>query len=167
MKVLIVLACIGIIAAKPQPSSTNERTWFRNRTGGRIVGGQETTIDQHPYQVAMLRGGAFYCGAAIIGNNWVISAAHCLETETNPSNVQFRAGSTDRAEGGQVVTAASFEIHPDYKTPTVYSHDVSLILTATPFIYNPNVRSVALPAYEWDPVVGSDVTVSGWGRVVS
>ena len=47
------------------------------RGTGRIVGGNEVTIEQLPYQVAILYFGGLRCGGSIISCKFVLSAAHC------------------------------------------------------------------------------------------
>lgn len=44
----------------------------------RIVGGVPITIEQAPWQVS-LQTYSHMCGGSIISNNWVLSAAHCVE----------------------------------------------------------------------------------------
>lgn len=46
--------------------------------GQRIVGGKETSITVHPYQAAIQYFGYHYCGAAVISDKFVLTAAHCM-----------------------------------------------------------------------------------------
>lgn len=44
---------------------------------GRIVGGFETSINENPWQISLQAYGSHSCGGSIIGNKWVLTAAHC------------------------------------------------------------------------------------------
>ena len=46
------------------------------RTHNRTVGGSDATIDAFPWMASVVALG--YCGSVIIGNRWVLTAAHCL-----------------------------------------------------------------------------------------
>lgn len=54
----------------------------------RIVGGNATKQGDHPWQVVLLRNGAFLCGGSLIDEYTVLSAAHCttLTKYVNYSN---------------------------------------------------------------------------------
>lgn len=50
-----------------------------------IVGGDETTIEENPWQVGLFNYNFKYgspifrnCGGSIINEQWVLSAAHCI-----------------------------------------------------------------------------------------
>jgi secreted trypsin-like serine protease len=42
----------------------------------RIVGGQEAIPNSFPWQV-FIRGNNVFCGASLIDDNWIVTAAHC------------------------------------------------------------------------------------------
>ncbi|KAJ3650330.1 hypothetical protein Zmor_022025 [Zophobas morio] len=44
----------------------------------RIVGGIETLINQYPWMTALTYNNRFYCGASVINNRYLITAAHCV-----------------------------------------------------------------------------------------
>ena len=49
---------------------------------GRIIGGRDAKSEEYPYQAALLKKGyySYYhsCGASILNENWVLTAAHCV-----------------------------------------------------------------------------------------
>ena len=47
--------------------------------GGRIVGGSEVVPNSWPWQASLMYSGIHVCGATLIDNNWLLTAAHCVE----------------------------------------------------------------------------------------
>ncbi len=45
---------------------------------GRIIGGVESVPHSFPWQV-LITDGFIMCGAALINNNWLVTAAHCVQ----------------------------------------------------------------------------------------
>lgn len=66
---LAVVACVAILAqAAPQ------------KFGGRIVGGDPTSIEKYPYQASLQYSSTHICGAVVISEDYVVTAAHCTYT---------------------------------------------------------------------------------------
>src|SRR5262245_21699643 len=63
----------------------------------RVVGGVDTEITVHPWQVALDIDGEL-CGGAIVAPQWVLTAAHCFDSD-NPSKVRVKAGVTKYKTG--------------------------------------------------------------------
>ena len=62
----------------------------------RIVNGQIAAVGDWGWQVAMLYNGKFYCGGSLINSQWILTAAHCVERNTNPSGYSFLIGAHNR-----------------------------------------------------------------------
>lgn len=97
----------------------------------KIVGGNVAKLGQFPY-FAYLRvyypdfsGGT--CGASLISDEWLLTAAHCLE---GAQSVNAILGETrfNQPEPGHLavfVDKVNFHIHPDYKSETIFN-DIGL-----------------------------------------
>lgn len=48
----------------------------------RIVGGQNAKNNQFPYQISLRLNNYHICGGSIISKNYVITAAHCVTTNS-------------------------------------------------------------------------------------
>lgn len=46
----------------------------------RIVGGSDAELHEFPWQVAIILKRVFFCGGALINDEFVLSAAHCFIT---------------------------------------------------------------------------------------
>lgn len=138
---------------------------MRQRTRGRIVGGNDADIQKHPYQLAMFVSQWFYCGGCIINEQWAVTAAHCLEDYPITYTVTFRAGSTMRDSGGQENTVMHYEIHEDYDD-YLLSYDIAIVHFYDRWDFgNPNIRAIPLASADFEEVHGSDAWVSGWGYI--
>ncbi|XP_039746144.1 trypsin-2-like [Pararge aegeria] len=127
-----------------------------------IVGGQNVTIQEFPYQAYLLlkRGRQFFqCGGSIISTRYILTAAHCL---TGTTKVIARVGSTDSDIGGTQYTSRDFKSHPRYRRAT-FDYDIGYIRFEAILIDGVNTAIVTL-AENGAPIrSGTILTVSGWG----
>ena len=82
-EVLLVL-CLAAVAG---PAWTQEGC----KDPRRIVGGKDTDIKDHPWQVALNINGAL-CGGTVIAQDWVMTASHCFAHYETPGSVRHRQG---------------------------------------------------------------------------
>lgn len=128
----------------------------------RIVGGDPTSIENHPHMVSVMRNNRHLCGGSIISSTWVVSAAHCFLRDVEAYSV--RAGSSMRDYGGQVVPARRIIIHELYLRSTL-DYDIALMQLAKPITIRV-ARAIALaPQDNKPPVPGSIGAVTGWGSL--
>jgi trypsin len=133
--------------------------------GVRIVGGSNAVLGQLPYQVRLRNAmnGLFVCGATIINDRWVLSAAHCTINHT-PYSLNVVVGTVLLNSGGVTHTTSRVVNHPSYN-PVDFTKDVSVVQTSSAITFNPNVQPIALGS----SFVGGGVNavVSGWGSTTT
>ncbi len=107
--------------------------------GGRIVGGEDVDILDYPWQTSVQLqpqfGGAHFCGATILSEEWVLGAAHCFffdDVDLEPHHVRIRAGFTSMSSNeGTFHNVSELIIYPDYDDDD-FQYDIALIRLANP-----------------------------------
>lgn len=127
----------------------------------RIVGGQNTTIEEHPHQVSFVVNNSFFCGGFIVSENYIVTAAHCAQN-VDPSTVVLRAGSTWR-KNGTIIPIVEVIAHPEYDNPA-FDKDVAVMKTAEPITFTDTIKPIALPKKGEYLKENSMIMVSGWGK---
>nr|XP_019961772.1 PREDICTED: vitamin K-dependent protein C-like [Paralichthys olivaceus] len=133
-----------------------------------IVGGEVGKKGESPWQVLLMDfRGAFVCGGVLIDQSWILTAAHCLN-----SNPRFRARLGDyerlRDEGTEVTLKVikTFK-HPKYNSKTV-DNDIALLRLETPAPFSSYIIPVCLPGQDLAERVlhlnGTITVVTGWGK---
>jgi len=161
MKVLILLALIGVAAASPFFTSSTTK-----RFPERIVGGVEAGKGDFPYIVQIKRGG-HYCGGSIINSNWIVTAAHCSVASINGYEVVAGEHHLQQNEGTeQSRSVAQIVRHPQYNSNTL-ANDIAVWRLNSPLTFNQWVAAanVAPQGYAW--TTPRDVDVAGWGTLAS
>lgn len=127
-----------------------------------MIGGEVVKNGEAPYQVALLRSGAFSCGGIWIGPKRVLTAAHCVyEFKDRPQLFRIRYATLYRNSGAELPVSRII-LHPKYNTST-FDYDVAVLCTETPFTAGVNAQVVEIAAAA--PVAGTRAVSTGWGRI--
>ena len=109
------------------------------------------------------------CGAIYIGENFALTAAHCVEGWEGYDDEFFdgrriRAGSTDIAIGGEIIPISGVVIHRDYKDGLAYKgYDIAL-LTLERMPAAPATSRLRIPLYPRNgQKPGTKLSQTGWG----
>lgn len=153
----LILCILGVLACGASLGSAFPDTDF---PFGRIVNGEATTIEAHPYQVSIQTiKGSHFCGGSIINEDTVVTAAHCMQSY-KAAQIQVRLGSTERNQGGEVVSVKSFKFHEGYNSQLMVN-DVAVIKLSSPVRQSSTIRYVELA--DVTPDSGTPAVVTGWG----
>merc|ERR1712187_700204 len=187
LKLALFSALVGLSMALPgrlpQPASVifphlqapAEPTY--SHTFGRILGGADAVDFQFPYIAAVnwqaTSGGSFICGASIISDTILLTAAHCVVDAASPKipagTTQWRDAETDAevAKGAQVRDVTTFEAHVDFDRP---ENDIGYLklddLDRLPVgeDVGGNIPIDVIPLAAAEPAQGDIATVAGWGK---
>ncbi|KAM4601209.1 suppressor of tumorigenicity 14 protein [Polymixia lowei] len=137
----------------------------------RIVGGENAELGEWPWQVSLhyLTSG-HTCGASIISDRWLLSAAHCFKTTSPayhvPSNWQTYSGMQDQYKQDDVQRRSLKTIitHPEYSQMT-YDYDVALLELSQPLEFTSTIHPICLPAPSHVFPAGMPCWVTGWGTL--
>ncbi|XP_045455970.1 mite allergen Der p 3-like [Melitaea cinxia] len=123
-------------------------------------------LEDYPYTVSIRLHSKHWCGGAIVGKQWVLSAAQCFDYVTK-EEVTIRMGSVFRDFGGRILSVVEIVRHPNYKMDQYYpDHNLALIKVNIPIVKNERIQAVSLAANNADlPLLFGEVVVTGYGSV--
>ncbi|MEZ9527128.1 serine protease [Enterovibrio norvegicus] len=152
-----------------------------NEISPRVVGGQDATISEVPWQ-AYINSAGDACGGVVIDDVWILTAAHCLDTNNSNRDGQLSVVSATNVSvytGTAEILGIDFSIfrseveavyvHGNYDKQTL-ENDIALIKLSTSV--NANASAIALASAEVQARVDAtgnlglnDLTLSGWGFI--
>merc|ERR1711963_814866 len=135
-----------------------------SKAEGKIVGGHEAQEHQWPWQVALFIDNAWFCGGALISENYVLTAAHCVD---GASYFDIMAGAHNVRESSEPhrveITSYNGWTHPQWDHNTL-SNDVALIELPSPIDFNDYIKPSCMPAAGDTADEDEMVTCTGWGK---
>ncbi|XP_075707188.1 chymotrypsin-like elastase family member 1 [Rhinoderma darwinii] len=135
---------------------------------GRVVGGTDAVKNSWPWQVTLqyLSGSYWYhtCGASLIRSNWVLTAAHCVDSPSTYRVVLGDHGLYQSDGTEQVISVDKVIYHSRWNSNNLAAgFDIAVLRLASEAVLNKSVQVATLPS---DGVVLSHdfpCIVSGWG----
>lgn len=132
----------------------------------RITHGYTAYGGQFPYQAFLYiqkYDRASWCGASLIGSQWVLTAAHCTSAAIS---VIVYLGSILRYYGkSYTVSKENIIIHYGFDFNTL-ANDISLIRIPAVSLNSPYIQPIQLPAksYSYNTYAYDTAIISGWGQ---
>ena len=136
----------------------------------KITGGTNAVISDFPWQVYYISGN-FRCGGSIISGNWIVTAAHCTQTDigtpilASDMFVKVGANNPSIALDGKLYSVSEVIVNAGFDSQTLIN-DIALLRLKDSINY-PNATPIkfitAADIAEGATVPGVMTWVSGWG----
>ncbi|XP_029384169.1 hyaluronan-binding protein 2 isoform X2 [Echeneis naucrates] len=176
-----VRKCIEVPATppttvNPQPGPTQFSQCGKSLPprNSRIFGGTKSLPGSHPWQVSLQdrpqgSSSEFHhaCGGILLTSCWVLTAAHCVESNKEFQVVLGGVNIDKEEEMDQIIPVIQTIVHENYReTPSALYNDIALLklkVTDSPYCAKetPFVKTVCLPNQAFP--AGKQCVISGWG----
>ncbi|XP_066593179.1 protein masquerade-like [Prorops nasuta] len=137
--------------------------------GARVVGGEDADANEWCWQVGLINSlNQYFCGGALIGTQWVLTAAHCVTNIVRSGDaIYVRVGDHDLTRkygnpGAQTLRVATTYIHHNHNSQTL-DNDIALLKLHGQAELKDGVCLVCLPARGVSHTAGKRCTVTGYG----
>jgi trypsin len=143
------------------------------RAQERIIGGTAIAGDLAPWQLSIQsRSGTHFCGAVLIREDALLTAAHCVWSDDSSSiSLKGKSPTGKLKELSSLPGIKKIFIHPEFDQSDVVAHDIAIITLTSKISSTNNLKPIALADenfphkldQEFHLLDKMDLSASGWG----
>ncbi|XP_040596235.1 inactive serine protease 45 [Mesocricetus auratus] len=123
-------------------------------------------IRHWPWEVSLRMENKHVCGGALIDLIWVISAAHCFQSNKEYSVILGSSKLQPSSSSGTLkIPVGDIIVHPNYWGWNFIRSDIALVRLKTPVTFSKYVQPICLPKHNFSLKVGTQCWVTGWGKI--
>ncbi|XP_022905883.2 chymotrypsin-2-like [Onthophagus taurus] len=137
---------------------------IRRRKKVRIIEGEVANQKDYPFVVSIIYNNRHICGGSLISERYVLTAAHCTYSGSEPRNIEnilISVGSSKWETGTKYEISKSYA-HEDYDKATT-TNDIGLFKTEEDVEFTQNVQPIKLYLNDLPKESDLECMVIGWG----
>uniref|UniRef100_T1J1Z4 Peptidase S1 domain-containing protein n=1 Tax=Strigamia maritima TaxID=126957 RepID=T1J1Z4_STRMM len=131
----------------------------------RIVGGTATSPHAYPQMALLIYDKSQQCGGTILNEEYILTAAHCVAGNNDPSKYDVTVGAYDLNDveaNRKTVSVKKVIEHTGFNTRT-FQNDIALLQLSNPLVFNSDVKATCIPLNK-KTYADDDGVAVGWGR---
>uniref|UniRef100_A0A673M6B5 pancreatic elastase n=1 Tax=Sinocyclocheilus rhinocerous TaxID=307959 RepID=A0A673M6B5_9TELE len=160
LRILLLSVLVALALAEPR--------YLEEAPEERVVGGEVARPNSWPWQISLqyLSGGSYYhtCGGSLIRANWVMTAAHCVDTSRTWRVVLGDHDIYSQEGREQYMSVSNVYVHPNWNSNNVASgYDIALLRLSSSASLNTYVQLATLPPSGQVLPHNNPCYITGWG----
>uniref|UniRef100_A0A8C9NZ65 Transmembrane protease serine n=1 Tax=Spermophilus dauricus TaxID=99837 RepID=A0A8C9NZ65_SPEDA len=129
----------------------------------RIMSGELADKGAWPWQASLQRSNIHQCGATLISDRWLVTAAHCFKNNVNPRQWTVTFGTTinpplTKREVKRII------VHERYHSPA-REYDIAVVQFHPRVTFSDDIRRICLPEASASFPPNSTVYITGFGAL--